>query len=219
MNIVKIPGTPFIALGDDKNLTPKAIERKTIKLEDHVWALPVLRTLKRNDLVLDVGAFIGDTALIFLEFTDRVVCFEPQEDAYFCLCHNSPRTLNLNVAVGYQDRVKCQQDPIDENPGTRTVKVDMDGEVVLSIDGLKLQEVAFIKIDVEGYEHQVLEGARETIQRARPKLLIEIYPEMMDRQGASPKQIYDLLEDVGYTWEVVIGNETEPRWDILASPK
>ena len=219
MNIVRIPHTRFIALGDDQNLTPKAIARKTIKLEDHVWALPVLRTLKRDDLVIDVGAFIGDTALIFLEFTDKVIAFEPQEDAYFCLCYNSPKSLNLNIAVGAGQKVVCQQDPMDGNLGTRTVKEGDDGEIAMALDSFKLHEVALIKIDAEGFEYQVLLGAIETIQRCRPKLVIEVYPEMLAKHSATKEDIYQILADVGYVHEVVIGNESEPRWDILCLPK
>jgi hypothetical protein len=43
-----------------------------------------------------------------------------------------------------------------------------------SLDSLALREVGFIKIDVEGFEREVIAGARETLARERPRLLIEI---------------------------------------------
>lgn len=42
------------------------------------------------------------------------------------------------------------------------------------LDDLPLRDIGFIKIDVEGFEREVIEGARETLARDRPRLLIEI---------------------------------------------
>jgi hypothetical protein len=54
---------------------------------------------------------------------------------------------------------------------------ESDGVVsvdVRRLDGLNLRNIGFIKIDVEGFEREVLEGARNTLARERPRLLIEI---------------------------------------------
>lgn len=51
------------------------------------------------------------------------------------------------------------------------------GEITIKtarLDDLGIKDIGFIKIDVEGFEQQVLEGARETLKRDRPNLLIEI---------------------------------------------
>lgn len=220
MSVVSIPGTPFIALADDKNLTPKAIAEGTIKLETYIAKCSAVQELGPHDLVLDVGAFIGDTALIFLDHTDRVMAFEPQPDAFHCLLHNSPTSINFNVAVGNgYDRVNLQNDPMDGNLGTRTVKKDDWGLKTLALDELELQDVALIKIDVEGCEAFVLEGALKTINQSKPKLLIEIYPEMLAKHGSTKEDIYAILDSLNYDHRAVIGNETEPRWDELCTPR
>ncbi len=64
-----------------------------------------------------------------------------------------------------------------------------------TIDALKLHDVGMIKIDVEGHELEVLEGARATIQRYSPSLLIEC--EERHRPGALQK-INEDLSSLGY---------------------
>lgn len=49
------------------------------------------------------------------------------------------------------------------------------------LDALRLDGVSFMKIDVEGHECEVLEGARQTIERSRPNILVEIQPENDER--------------------------------------
>lgn len=56
----------------------------------------------------------------------------------------------------------------------------------------------FIKIDVEGAEVTALQGARETIQRFRPKIAVEYNRETALRAGTSIEELDDLLESYGY---------------------
>lgn len=59
----------------------------------------------------------------------------------------------------------------------------------------------FIKIDVEGAELQVLEGAEQTLRRFRPYLLLELAPALLHAQGASLRQVHDLLTRLNYRLE------------------
>jgi FkbM family methyltransferase len=61
----------------------------------------------------------------------------------------------------------------------------------LSIDEIGLPRVDFMKIDIEGMEMEALEGARQTIERSRPMMLIE-------RIKADPTQLITWLEQRGY---------------------
>lgn len=54
-------------------------------------------------------------------------------------------------------------------------------------------EVALLKIDCEGYELRILEGAREVLRRDRPFLLIEVHPQFLPRFGGSVRKVVDLL--------------------------
>lgn len=56
------------------------------------------------------------------------------------------------------------------------------------------RKVAFIKIDVEGFEWQVLQGAAEIIRRDRPALIVEIHPPQLRDRGASAEQVLSFLK-------------------------
>lgn len=70
---------------------------------------------------------------------------------------------------------------------------------------LGLDRLDRVKIDVEGAEFDVLQGAADTLERFRPFLLIEDHSEVYPWVGAmdSPRQCLELLRDVGYDPEIV----------------
>lgn len=53
--------------------------------------------------------------------------------------------------------------------------------------------VALMKIDCEGYELKILQGAREVLRRDRPVLLIEVHPQFLPHFGGSVRQVVDFL--------------------------
>lgn len=79
---------------------------------------------------------------------------------------------------------------------TQTVRVDTLDNVV---EGLQIGRVDFIKIDVEGAELKVINGARRTIASSRPALLLEVNNSGLVGQGDSSQTLLNELEDVlGY---------------------
>ena len=212
----------MIALTDDQNLTPEAIKYGTICLEHSIANLPEVKSLVSNDVVIDVGAFIGDTALIFGKNGADVYAFEPQEDAYFCMEYNIKEYPNItieNCAVGNGDSVSTNQDPLNWNPGTRTVKSDSNGKPSIRLDDYfaTYPAVDLIKIDCEGYEPPVIQGAMNIIKKYKPIIICEVYPEMLARAGFSKSDIYNPLTELGYNIVTSIGEEDSVRWDITAT--
>jgi hypothetical protein len=72
---------------------------------------------------------------------------------------------------------------------------------------LKLPRVDVIKIDVEGAELQVLQGARETLQRLRPQLVVEIGPTKEIPFNTKPEQVFSLFREAGYDKGVLLADE------------
>jgi FkbM family methyltransferase len=68
-------------------------------------------------------------------------------------------------------------------------------DFLVDLHGLKPR---FIKIDVEGMEHKVLEGARATIARFRPVIYSELSDFLLKRNGASAHQVVSFLRQCGY---------------------
>jgi FkbM family methyltransferase len=132
---------------------------------------------------LDVGAYIGIISTYLARKFNRVIAFEAVPDTFDLLRQNIAALTNvtpLKVAVGESaGEVFFTHYPthgqlshvIGPNDEPKTVKI---GPLpVQAIDSLELPEVSFIKIDVEGHELPVVQGARETILRCRPLVMIE----------------------------------------------
>lgn len=62
-----------------------------------------------------------------------------------------------------------------------------------------LKSIDLIKIDVEGYEYEVLKGAKKTIFEYRPVLFIEIDDNNLKQQNSSASNVISWLDDLGYS--------------------
>jgi FkbM family methyltransferase len=133
---------------------------------------------------LDVGAFYGDSGIVFLSCNPRkIYAYEPVPSSYNVLLKtirkNAPDII-VPVKKGLGD--SRQVLPIGLNSsgsslhtafqsGAKTVNIEID-----TIDNeCKDKNVGLIKMDVEGFEYNVIQGGLETIRRDKPVLLISIY--------------------------------------------
>jgi FkbM family methyltransferase len=148
--------------------------------------LPLARRLLRpGSIVADVGANTGLYAYAFGRFS-AVEAFEPlPEPARMlqALATTLPRLRVHQVALSSRAGTGTlyvprghDGHPLDEFARLTPVEGAHDTAVVpiRTLDEYALQNLGLIKIDVEGHELSVLDGARETIARERPVLLVEI---------------------------------------------
>ena len=137
----------------------------------------------RNRNCVDVGAHIGTHTLPFSRLFEYVNSFEAT-DRNFQYLQKNVETNNINnvtcheCALGSKSGFVNMSKLGDHNSGQYGVKEDSDGDVRLekldSIAGtFDLVDIDFIKIDVEGYESEVLEGARDTIRTYKPMIQVE----------------------------------------------
>jgi len=66
------------------------------------------------------------------------------------------------------------------------------------LDDFEFKNVSFIKIDVQGYEPFVIEGAKETISKHRPYLFVEFEDHMLIPNGSSDDELKQQIEALGY---------------------
>ncbi len=192
--------------------------------------LPVcLEHIKEGDTVIDAGAWIGGHTMAYAKKvgeTGRVYAFEPNIYAYECLKKNVGPLSTGNLYIypmvlgdkhefvsfsfqkGWQDSGHIGEDQ----------KV---GEVSMRrLDGFHITP-NFIKIDVEGCELKVLKGAAKTIEKHRPKMVIEINKPALERQGNSQPEVYEWLWKNGYDFTLIEQNANlhAPIYNILCTPK
>ena len=149
----------------------------------------VRKVIGRGDTVIDCGANIGYYALLFSRIVGKegeVVCLEPDSNNLAELYNNieSNKIENITIvecAAGANDGetilepgLNAQVAP-DELKGVAVKLYKID----TIVDNLRIKKVDFIKIDVEGYEGEVLRGMKKTILSCSPSILIEVHPGMI----------------------------------------
>jgi hypothetical protein len=84
---------------------------------------------------------------------------------------------------------------------------------VITLDSLELPRLDVLKLDIEGAECDALLGARETLVRCRPRLLlVEVIEENLARFGRTGDDLASLLESFDYSHEQVGGPYEAPMW-------
>lgn len=172
-----------------------------------------------SKILFDVGANTGSFSLISKFLDCHSYAFEPQSDIYQILKSNveinklqSNTTLikvalsddtmetSLNLQVPFGNRGLASVGNLAENDFSHFEEVDVN-----SIDNIakqySIKKVDFIKIDVEGFELKVLNGAKNVLKSHQPELLIE-YSKTY-QCGYSPKKLIEFLKNKGYTLKVL----------------
>lgn len=150
------------------------------------------RLVTPDGVAVDVGANYGVYAYALANIASKVHCIEPLSEccAYIqafrsdkitvhnCALSDAAGTLRLHIPTLHGRSIRTRAS-LEEPTGTFEIR-----EVeVRTLDSFRLARVDFVKIDVEGVEAAVLRGARATLERDRPSLLIEIGRERHSRQS------------------------------------
>ncbi len=149
-----------------------------------------------GEVIVDCGAYTGDTAEIFLEEAKgdcTILAIEPMEPSFRALT-------GWIAANGLEDQVRALRCGVGAAPGSARLTYDVDGHEdgsslrghlsgeagetvpVETIDRLceGYENVGLIKMDIEGFEADALRGAARTIARCRPDLAISAYHRPQD---------------------------------------
>jgi FkbM family methyltransferase len=151
---------------------------------------------------LDIGANIGCISQALLHEGFIVEAFEPQPELFELLEYNARCGVCHNTAcgdkIGFATMPKVQYSAKGNFGGLGLFEKSIYGDYkvpVLTIDSLEYDDVVFIKIDVEGYELEVLKGATKTINRLKPIMYIE------DDRSEKSHTLRAYINALGYTIE------------------
>lgn len=154
--------------------------------------------ITKEHIVVDCGANIGAHTVVFAGLAKKVYAFEPQKNIFHILCGNV--ALNelhnvycYNIACGDGSEVPYQDVDMDHvnNMGASSLVDIRDSDKTIPTMRLDIP-CHFLKIDVEGMELQVLQGAEPMIRSCRPVIYLE-----NDRPDKS-KQLIEFLNSLGY---------------------
>lgn len=182
--------------------------------EDEISLLPHL--CDKNKMSIDVGASYGGYLNFMLPHSLACLGFEPISENADFLSHGFRRENVSIISCGLSDRCGTARLRYAVcHPGFSTIEPanDFNGKIrhfeavvtreiqIKTLDSFHLENIGFIKVDVEGHELEVLLGAENTLKKNRPKLLVEI--EERHRYGS----VYEVLRYLhalgyqGYYWK------------------
>lgn len=187
-------------------LTDDYFERETLDNVFTGYKNGIIGKRVKGNVVIDIGANIGNHTLYFCNEcgAGKVHCFEPVEATFSTLQENvalnrlEQKTRLYRFGLGIkEERVSADGYHI-HNTGATRLKPDESGKLLVKrLDDLEIEgDVAFVKIDAEEMEANVLEGGIETIRKNKPYIMVESF-------GSNIYKVGELLQDLGYTYECI----------------
>lgn len=156
----------------------------------------------KNQTLVDVGAYIGDTAMDFVrnygDGFSRIYCYEPSKDTAKILRRNLrkyPRIMIREIAVSDGEGLLDLR--MNENYYYNCVTDTLNAEAVnLPVEAVSLdvdidEPITIVKINTGGWEKNVLAGCREHIKNDHPKLVISV-AHNYDDLWQIPKLIHEI---------------------------
>lgn len=184
------------------------------------YAISGVCEVEEGDVVIDAGAFVGDTALYFAQKTGKegkVYAFEPikqlvqsaeenlKDNKLDTICEVVPFALsNVNKTLWFKNDGSCSTtvDPASAQSDLLEVKaVSLDGFV----EEREIERVDFLKADLEGADVDFVRGALKTISRDAPKCGLTVYHNREDFIEI-PRLLMSARDDYTYYFRC----ETEP---------
>lgn len=178
------------------------------------------KILRKGMNILDIGANIGNHTIYFAKICNagHVYSFEPVRDTYKMLCKNCringlDQVSLYNFALGRKQTSVQIKSFNEKNYGGTVLQYCKGGgiaccaldELIMDPEaGKKMEEkteekiekkIDFIKIDVEGFENEILLGGAELIKRDQPVIFVEIFEENVNTVDKTMKKLgYEMKE-------------------------
>lgn len=169
------------------------------------------KTIKSGMTVLDVGANMGYYTLLMgklMKNKGKIISFEPTLGGF--------ERLKTNVSLNDFNNIVLERIGLANKNGKIKAKIRHSWKMssliepkaetiyLMRLDDYvkknKIEKIDFIKIDVDGYEYEVLKGAKEILEKYKPILCLEIGNYENKKGGYKLKDIIDYLESFKYSF-------------------
>ncbi|MBD3309038.1 FkbM family methyltransferase [candidate division KSB3 bacterium] len=188
------------------------------------------RLLNPGDNVLDIGANIGYFTFLAASYvgeTGKVIAFEASPITFQQLKRNTDLNQFKQVEIRCQavskapGRLTFYQGPFDHS-GVSALRPISNSSASFEVQTLKLDQereslptIAYVKIDVEGAEFDVLTGMQEILHRDSPEVMLELTDEYLKDFGSSAEALVTLMGEQGYTCYMISDQGLTPltHWD------
>ena len=191
-----------------------------------------LKHLLHEKDVVDIGANVGFYSVLLaqkISHSSRVLAIEPTDNAF--------GKLEKNIALnGVREKIVSYNGVASDISGELEIRTVLGKEEYSSIGVMEHPSIAkesyvthkvpsetidnlvkihslrpgFVKIDVEGAEKRVFDGAKGTIQEHRPVVLSEISDRLLRKNGSSAAEVFDFFES--YSYKIV--NPLKPHKEV-----
>ena len=174
--------------------------------------------VKPGEIVIDIGANVGSFTKRFARWVSDdgfVIAIEPETFNFRQLRHNLEKAGTASVVKAFQGvaaeesgKLKMAINPM--HPGDHKIAAEGVEVTAVTVDDLVRNETArrvcLMKIDVQGAEERVLQGAKETINRDHPVIYIEVDDNGLKKMGSSAELVVNWLIDFGYSIQILRKN-------------
>ena len=178
------------------------------------WYNALSLVISEGDRIIDVGGNIGLTAIIAAKSTKEtgeVIVFEPEPDCY--------RLLKKNIKLHGMTNIRAYDIALSDRDGFLNFFIDKDYSILNSLSEKNIlnksekivvqtvkydsfmtepMKVHLLKMNIQGGERLVIEGARKMIKQYLPMVISEFWPEGLRNMDSDPEEFIKYFVDLGY---------------------
>lgn len=171
----------------------------------------------KDKIMLDIGAHTGTYAISLADTCKQVFAFEPQKMTYYALCGSvalsNLKNINcLNIGLGAEEQLGVKDLYIVSNDGGGSTVINNDKYnnndnnkqqrvlateqiIIKTLDSVNINNIGFIKMDVEDNELNVIKGSLDTLKNSNyPKILFE----SNKTNNIISNELFNYLKDLQY---------------------
>ena len=180
-------------------------------LNDKIWEKKITNIfqayIKKDWIVVDVGTYIGLHTLTMSKLANTVYSFEPQPLIHQCLKNTLEKQKIENVKLHHvalsnnlgMTNIHTNNNGDASLEGIRDTKFSMSFPVnTNTLDSYNIDKINLIKIDVEGHEWEMIEGASNSIIKNKPIIILETF-----KTKKNIKKLEEFILQYNYTYTYI----------------